>query len=38
MPFICSASPEALKLFPGARHVRTNVIPKEIKYDIALPF
>jgi DNA-binding Lrp family transcriptional regulator len=23
---------------PGLRHVRTNVILKEIKYDIALPF
>jgi Lrp/AsnC family leucine-responsive transcriptional regulator len=23
---------------PGIRHVRTNVILKEIKYDVALPF
>jgi hypothetical protein len=23
---------------PGIRHVRTNVILKEIKYDVSLPF
>jgi DNA-binding Lrp family transcriptional regulator len=29
---------EFLFRIPGVRHVRTNVILKEIKYDVTLPF